>query len=189
MKSSHVFCGMMLFFGMALVNPAKAEILAPSHVDAGSAFELQEADRPVTLTLSSPGDDTFTERFCSSCFGWQCVVYDTHVVHVTSAGPGVRPDQLSTKIQDDYEVRTGDFNNNGYLDVLIDRLTPGQIDASLQSVIPSQNAGGLTAEVPSVAELSHARTCALDRNITREAVDMNEARATTRTPPTRQPMR
>ncbi|MDT9191205.1 MAG: hypothetical protein P5681_26165, partial [Limnospira sp. PMC 894.15] len=69
-------------------------------------------------------------------------------------------------------LETG-LRHNGYTDILVDRLTPGGIDGSLQSVILRQTAGGLSAHVPTSGELSHARTFAIASGITLKPNDIN----------------
>ncbi len=180
---------------LALASSAAAVIHAPSTVEAGTPFQLnweneiattvsgngeiyQFSQRPVSVTLSTPGIYTYTEQFCFVYMGLHCTTMDTHDIEVTSSGggpggPSGGPEPLHEQLAYEYEVRAGDFNNNGYTDILVDRLTPGGVDGSLQSVILRQTAGGLSAHVPTSGELSHARTFAIASGITLKPNDIN----------------
>jgi len=88
--------------------------------------------------------------------------------------PGsANPHPLSTQFDYDFEVRTGDFDGNGYHDILIDRLTPGAVDGSIQTTVLAQNAGGFAAEIPSPSELSTARSFPINSNIELRQTDLN----------------
>ena len=71
-------------------------------------------------------------------------------------------DTLAAQLLYGYVLRSGDFDGNGYIDVLVDRQTPGEVDGSLQTVILYQSSTGITPVIPSSTELNNARTFPVD---------------------------
>jgi len=82
-------------------------------------------------------------------------------------------DAYYEQLQYEYEVRTGDFDYNGFTDILIDRLTPGLVDGSMQTVIIEGGVGGQTLVIPTSSELSNARTFPLNSDIKPGGSDQN----------------
>ncbi|MCH7980207.1 MAG: hypothetical protein IID59_01780 [Proteobacteria bacterium] len=77
------------------------------------------------------------------------------------------------QLQYEYEVRSGDFDFDGFADILVDRLTPGLIDGSMQTVIIEGGVGGQTVVIPTSSELANARTFPLNSDIKLGGSDQN----------------
>jgi len=107
------------------------------------------------------GRYTFKEVSCvvGPFIGLRCVSQDTHVVVVGSGSTkAVKPDSLQDQAKYKFTTRSGDFNSDGRVDVLIDRTTSGSVDGSMQSYILYQREGGaVEATKPTDAELKRAR--------------------------------
>ena len=128
---------------------------------------------PFTVTRSN-GTYTYEQGTCIVFpFGSTCVTIDTHTV-VVNAAPPPQPESLHAQTMYDYEIRTGDFDSNGYDDILIERMTPSSgPDGSMQTTILEQNAGGLSTKIPSQQEINTARTYPINPNIDTMPSDMN----------------
>lgn len=181
-----------------------AEISGPESASADFPFTLtwshstettwlEDRSRPSTHVggsatfVKSAGTHVFAEVYCleipSNDFntsGQACVTVDTHTVVVT--GRPARP--AAPHVQAGYQstLRTGDLDDNGRTDVLIERTTPGAVDRSFQTVVDRsfqtvmlmQDAdGALTQRVPSPTELATALTFAENTSLSLDAVDFN----------------
>lgn len=73
----------------------------------------------------------------------------------------------------EYNVRTGDFDSDGYNDILIERITEGPPDGSFQTTVLEGTAGGVIAKVPSANEINVARSFPSNPQITAGVSDNN----------------
>lgn len=120
----------------------------------------------------------WTHQDCSSGGGGRCPMVTEYSlptnVQVEPPGPPPsEPDDYSDQLQYEYQIRTGDFDTNGYTDILIDRLTAGEIDGSMQTVILEGGSTGLTINVPTQQELSTARTFPVNQDLELGGTDKN----------------
>ncbi len=83
------------------------------------------------------------------------------------------PDTYSEQLAYEYEIRTGDFDGDGDIDILVERTTPGAIDGSMQTAVIEATPTGLQAVVPTPSELAVARTYPIDTDITAGGTDRN----------------
>jgi len=76
---------------------------------------------------------------------------------------------------DEFQARTGDFNGDGRLDVLVERTTPSLfIDGTTQSVILNQTSDSdLVVQVPNSAQLAAALSYPIDDDIMITSMDYN----------------
>lgn len=95
---------------------------------------------------------------------------DTHTVSVGGASTISTPHQQSNF---SYSLRSGDFDGNGYVDILLDRLSPGAQAGSLQSTVLSNGPSGLAAVFPTASLLSYAQTFPVNPNLSHSPSDMN----------------
>lgn len=104
-----------------------------------------------------------------------CFSTDTHQVTVAAVvgGPSY-PEESRIQAAYQYELRSGDFNNDGKVDVLVDRISAGPIDGTLQSYILYQYSNGLLeAKKPITSELIDARTFPLNTLLNLMPSDFN----------------
>jgi len=104
-----------------------------------------------------------------------CFSNDTHQVTVAAVvgGPSY-PEESRIQAAYQYELRSGDFNNDGKVDVLVDRISTGPIDGTLQSYILYQYSNGLLeAKKPITSELINARTFPLSTLLNLMPSDIN----------------
>ncbi|MEM7280957.1 MAG: VCBS repeat-containing protein [Pseudomonadota bacterium] len=80
---------------------------------------------------------------------------------------------LSAQMLFEYEVRTGDFDGNGYQDILLERLSSGSVDGSLQTTILEQDASGFTPVEPTSSELNTARGFPQNQDVEVMSTDQN----------------
>ncbi len=128
--------------------------------------------QPRTFNKTTATAYTFEEYICLDFWGViQCALSDSHIVVVT--GTQNVADSLYAQMLYDYEIRTGDFDGNGYTDILVDRLTSGVSDGSLQTTILEQSGSGYSPSIPTSSELSTARTYPVNNGVTVNPTDQN----------------
>lgn len=114
----------------------------------------------VDLTREA-GRYTFHEVLCVTVpfIGLKCVSQDSHVVVVGSGdAKTLTPDSLENQAKYKFTVRSGDFDSDGRVDVLVDRTSKGNTDGSMQSyVLYQREKGKVEAVRPTKAELKRAR--------------------------------
>ncbi len=105
------------------------------------------------------------------CFGFFCdVQYTSPIVVIVDTASTA--DTFSEQLNYEYQIRSGDFNNDGHIDILLDRLTQGPVDGSMQTVIV--NGGSIpSVVVPSNAQASHARSFPTNSDIQASGTDGN----------------
>ena len=107
------------------------------------------------------GRYTFNEVLCVPVpfVGLRCVSQDSHVVVVGRGDSGaITPDSLDDQAQYTFTTKSGDFDSDGRVDVLVDRTSDGDVDGSMQSYVLYQREGGRVEAVkPTEAELKKAR--------------------------------
>lgn len=120
------------------------------------------------------GKGNGTQNYWMSATVYDNYYYMYHYVDdyfdVTVAPP---PDSYADQLQYEYEVRTGDFDGNGYTDILVDRLTPAYLDGSMQTVIVEGSASGTSVKVPTQGELADARMYPTNSNVELGGTDRN----------------
>lgn len=107
------------------------------------------------------------------CFGFFC--FSQYSAPITIIVDDTLPpaDSDGDQLMYEYDLRTGDFDGNGYVDILIDRITPGIVDGSMQTVIVGGTTSGPTVFIPTQSELNSARTYPVNSNITLGGFDHN----------------
>lgn len=177
-----------------------ATVFGPTNADAGTAFSLSwdgdvgdgtilpstlkdvstgisYGSSPSSFTKTVAGTYVFEEEYCFDLMGsWICGTLDSHTVTVASGPPPPAPpvaETLDEQFDYDFDLRVGDFNSDGYTDILVDRVTAGGVDGTMQTVIVRGNSNGASVVVPSASELSHARTFPTNPNLTVGGTDGN----------------
>lgn len=178
-----------------------AAIKAPTSVEAGSGFAVTwgagvgpgapglpttlmtpvgsfdpfTSPRPVVLEIATPGTYSLSERYCFFIFFSQvCSTISSRQLYVVSPASPNPPDDLSAQIQYEYELRSGDFDSDGDIDVLVDRLTPGGVDGSLRTLILKQSPGfDFVTDLPTTAELNVARSYPVNSSLNANPTDFN----------------
>lgn len=153
---------------------------------AAILYEIDSSGTAVDYWLNSPasiskpdGTYTYWEYMCIYMPFYQdwCFTVDTHQIAVnTGVGtPGSNyPETPKAQAAYEYEFRSGDFNGDGKIDVLVDRITGGPIDGSMQPYIIYQKANGvLEAKKPLSSQLAYARTFPINNTLNLMPGDIN----------------
>jgi hypothetical protein len=109
-----------------------------------------------------------------ACDDITCAPSTSPVKTITVTGsPPLHAEPLSEQALYEHTLRVGDFDGNGYVDVLVDRKSSSIQDGSLRSFILSQNASGMTAINPSGSLLTTARTYPITTTLELQSTDLN----------------
>lgn len=121
-------------------------------------------------TVTRPyGTYSYRGQACSSVGG--CSAWSSP--RTIEAGLPAVPESTIDQLGYVYEIRTGDFDGNGYKDILVDRMTPGDADGSLQTTVIEGTSSGPTAAIPSPSDLASARTHPVNSAIKVGGTDRN----------------
>ena len=106
---------------------------------------------PANIVKTSSGTYYFEEQWCGDIpfLGYYCVTIDSHQVTVNIGGGGggggtgsSYPQSLLEQAGYDYQIRSGDFDGNGRVDLYVERLTAGPADGSMPSYVVWNNSNG-----------------------------------------------
>ena len=142
-------------------------------VNGGGFSDIHTSIGPGSLTISRTGDNEFSYRakVCSTSNG--CSGFSSPVTVSVYTRAGISAEPYHEQLGYEYSVRSGDFDGDGHQDVLVDRLTPGSVDGSLQTTLLSGSSSGMAVEIPSGAEAAAARSFPIDESITLGGSDYN----------------
>lgn len=187
---------LFIFLASLLSVNALAEISGPTTSTTGSfnlswtfsGSTLNELDTtgnvintwntsPATITKPD-GTYLFQEWGCINLpfMAYTCFEADTYQVIVNTAGTSGTsyPESAKNQAKYIYTFRSGDFNNDGRVDILVDRDTAGPADGSMQPYIVYQYGNGaLSAEKPTTSQLATARSYPIDSTLNLMPSDFN----------------
>lgn len=122
-----------------------------------------------STSLSKPVSGTyyFQEIWCGHIpfSGYMCYSIDTHNVTVNIGPSGASyPESLTDQAGYEYRLRSGDFDNNGRTDVLVERISAGPVGGSMQSYIVWNNSNDTisTASLSGSPYATNALNASLD---------------------------
>jgi hypothetical protein len=87
----------------------------------------------------SPGNYYFKEEDCTWIPYIGNVCYTVSTLQVSVSVNGSFPEGAREQSEYDYQIRSGDFDSNGLVDLYVERLTAGPADGSMQSNIVWNN--------------------------------------------------
>jgi len=122
-----------------------------------------------TRTYDGANKVVFKAQACSTAGG--CSPWSNPRTVLT--GSVSEPIPYDQQLLLEYNVRTGDFDSDGYNDILIERITEGPPDGSFQTTILEGTAGGVVAKVPTANEVNVARSFPSNPQVTAGVSDNN----------------
>lgn len=99
--------------------------------------------------------------------------YSSETQTLVDATPSPLAESLSEQLEYEYQIRSGDFDSNGFIDILVDRTSVGAVDGSLQTTIIWNYGSSVLATIPTTAQLAQARAQPLNPNISYGGTDDN----------------
>ena len=171
-------------FGSYTVSYASgngSSVFLEEKFNAGQYQTVADASFSTSTTFTAKPAGTYTYRMRFELCAFTCFTNYTNpqsiVVSNPNPPPPPPPPSVADSIQDQanylWEARSGDFDQDGNVDFLLERLSSGSVDGSLLTTILEGNGTGVTAKSPTSAELQNARTFPLTTQIALDAVDLN----------------
>lgn len=145
-------------------------------LNASGAVIANYGPGPSTSFNRTDGTYYFREWFCTTIpfGGFACWAPDSHTVTVSGSGGGSQyPEPLEVQSQYTFQIRSGDYDNDGRTDVYVRRMTSGPLDGSMRSYILWNDGNGQVSYTAPGAYLATANASPINTTLNLMPTDWN----------------